>query len=353
MVDDLRTTMERVGDRFNLGEYEIEAYLAVLEHGQLTASDIADRTDIPQPRVYDTVRSLSDRGLVELRESRPMKIVAVDPEDAFGSIQTSLSELVSELEARYTAPARDTEAVTLVKSRSTILRYIEEIVESAEYELVLSLTPDLLRRFRDDLARQIDSGVSIDLLVTPASRAPDPAEFDYLDVATVARARRGITTPVLAVADGDYSIYATQDALRDDRDRYGVIFNRSALGFLVSGFFGTVLWTTAETLDADGKRRPFPRRYASIRRAVKDVRELEGPFYASVSGRDVETGEAIIVEGRVETYTFEESEEVASFVVETDDGPVDVGGLVAALESVEAQEILLGRDGVPDRTSLD
>jgi sugar-specific transcriptional regulator TrmB len=353
MVDDLRTTMERVGDRFNLGEYEIEAYLAVLEHGQLTASEIADRTDIPQPRVYDTVRSLSDRGLVELRESRPMKVVAVDPDDAFGSIQSSLDELVTELEARYTAPARDTEAVTLVKSRSTILRYVEEIIETAEYELVLSLTPDLLRRFRDDLAAQIDDGVSIDLLVTPASRAPDPTEFDYLDVATVARARRGITTPVLAVADGDYSIYATQDALRDDRDRYGVIFNRSALGFLVSGFFGTVLWTTAETLATDGKRRPFPRRYASIRRAVKDVRELEGPFYASVSGRDVESGETVVVEGRVETYTFEDTEEVASFVIETEDGPIDVGGLVAALESVEAQEILLGRDGVPDRSAFE
>jgi sugar-specific transcriptional regulator TrmB len=353
MVDDLRTTMEHVGDRFNLGEYEIEAYLAVLEHGQLTASEIADRTDIPQPRVYDTVRSLSDRGLVELRESRPMKVVAIHPDDAFGSIQSSLDELVTELGARYTAPARDTEAVTLVKSRSTILRYIEEIIETAEYELVLSLTPELLRRFRDDLAGQIDDGVSIDLLVTPASRAPSPEEFDYLDVATVARARRGITTPVLAVADGDYSIYATQDALRDDRDRYGVIFNRSALGFLISGFFGTVLWTTAETLASDGKKRPFPRRYASIRRAVKDIRELDGPFYASVSGRDVETGDAIVVEGRVETFTFEDTEEVASFIVETDDGPVDVGGLVAALESVEAQEILLGRNGVPDRDSLD
>ena len=65
MTDDLRTTLEAVGERFNLGEYEIEAYLAVLDHGELTASAIADRTEIPQPRVYDTVRSLSDRGLVE------------------------------------------------------------------------------------------------------------------------------------------------------------------------------------------------------------------------------------------------------------------------------------------------
>jgi sugar-specific transcriptional regulator TrmB len=349
MADELRSTMERVGERFNLGEYEIDAYLAVLEHGQLTASEIADSTDIPQPRVYDTVRSLSDRGLVELRESRPMKVVAVDPKDAFGDIRTSLTEMVEELEARYTAPARDTEAVSLVKSRSTILRYIEEVIDSAEFELVLSLTPDLLRRFREDLSAAIDDGVSIDLLVAPASRAPDPTEFDYLDVCTIARARRGITTPVLAVADGEYSIYATQDALRDDRDRYGVIFNRSALGFLVSGFFGTVLWTTAETLAADGKARPFPRRYASIRRAVKDIRESEGEFYATVEGRDVETGATIVIEGKVLETAFEDTEEVASLVVETEDGPVDVGGLVAALEDIEGQEILIGRDEPPTR----
>ena len=353
MTDDLRTTLEQIGDRFNLGEYEIEAYLAVLEHGELTASEIADRTESPQPRVYDTVRSLSDRGLVELRESRPMKIVAVAPEDALDGVKQSLDDLVSELEARYTAPARDTEAVSLVKSRSTILRYIEEIIDGAEYELVLSLTPDLLRRFHEELSVAIDDGVSIDLLVTPAARAPDPAEFDYLEVATIARARRGITTPVLAVADGNYSIYATQDALRDDRERYGVIFNRSALGFLVSGFFGTVLWSTAETLAADGKRRPFPRRYASIRRAVKDVRELDGPFYASITGRDTETGDPVLIEGKVETTTFEETEEVASLRLETDDGVLEVGGLVAALEDVESQEIILGRDGIPDRDSFE
>jgi sugar-specific transcriptional regulator TrmB len=350
MPDDLRSTIERVGDRFNLGEYEIDAYLAVLEHGQLTASEIADRTDIPQPRVYDTVRSLSDRGLVELRESRPMKIVAVDPDEAFDDVQTSLEDLVSELGARYTAPARETEAVSLVKSRSTILRYVEEIIEAAEYELVLSVTPDLLRRFREDLSAAVDRGVSIDLLVTPASRAPHPDEFDYAAVATTTRARRGITTPVLAVADGEYSIYATQDALRDDRDRYGVIFNRSALGFLVSGFFGTVLWTTAELVATDGTNRPFPRRYASIRRAVKDLRDLDGEFYASVTGRDIETGEPVVVEGRIAETAFESSEEVASLVVGTEDGDrVEVGGLVAALEDVEGQEILVGRGSVPER----
>jgi len=349
MTDELRTTLDRVGDRFHLGEYEIDAYLAVLEHGELTASDIADRTDIPQPRVYDTVRSLADRGLVELRESRPMKIVAVDPEDAFDGLQTSFTEMVDELEARYTAPTRETEAVSLVKSRSTILRYLEEVITNAEYELAVSLTPDLLRRFSEQLRAQVAAGVSVDLLVTPASQAPDPAEFDYRAVATDARARRGITSPVLAVGDGEYSVYATQDALRDDRERYGVIFNRSALGFLVSGFFGTVLWTTAEVLTTGSTDRQFPRRYASIRRAIKDIRELQTEtFYATVDGRDIETGESVTVRGRVVDVSFEDTEEVASLVVETPDGRVEIGGRVAALEDIEGQVIAIGRDAPPE-----
>lgn len=63
----------------------------------------------------------------------------------------------------------------------------------------------------------------------------------------------------------------------------------------------------------------------------------------------METGDAIVVEGRVIETAFEDTEEVASLHIETDEGVVEVGGLVAALEDVEGQEILLGRDEVPDR----
>ena len=347
--DELRTTMEHVGERFDLGDYEMEAYLTVLEQGQLTASEIADRTSIPQPRVYDTVRSLSDRGLVELRESRPMKIVAIDPEEAFEGIQSSLSDLVTELEERYSAPAHETEAASLVKSRSTILRYFKEVIREAEYELSLALTPDLLERFEAELAAATEDGVSIELIVAPARSAPDPSAFDYGQIATSARGRRGITTPIIAVADGVYSIYGTQDALRDDRDRYAVIFDRSALGFLVSGFFGTVLWTTAEhRLLDDGDDRPFPRRYASIRRCVKELVELDDEYYATITGRDIETGDSRTVRGKVAEVAFEASEQIASLSVETEEGTVSIGGRVAALEQVEAHEIRIGRERPPE-----
>ncbi|WP_336002163.1 HTH-type sugar sensing transcriptional regulator TrmB [Halorientalis halophila] len=347
MSEDLHAALSRVADRFDFGEYEATAYLTIVEHGQLTAAEIAERTDIPQPRVYDTVRDLADLGLVELQESRPMRVLAVDPETAFADFQSSLDDLVDDLSARYTAPARDTEAVSLIKSRSTILRYLEEIVGAAEYELILSLDTELLDRFADDLRAKHEDGVAIELLLSPAADVPPADEFDYLDIATTVRARRGITTPVVAVADGNYSIYATQDALQGDRDRYGVIFNRSELGFLVSGFLNTVLWTTAETVTEGDDDRPFPRRYATIRRCISDLRGAEGDFYASIEGRDVVTGDEAVIEGPIDQAAFGAGRETATLLVETEDGPVEVGGQVAALEDVEAHEIRIGEGSPP------
>ena len=346
--DDLQGSLAEVGSRFDFGEYEIEAYLAVLEHGRLTASEIAERTDIPQPRVYDTVRSLSENGLVELRESRPMQVLAVDPEEAFSDVQSTLSTLVGDLSERYSRPTRDSEAVSLVKSRQTVLRYIEEVIATAEYELVLSLTPDLLARYEEQLAERRDAGVTIELLLAPAADVPAPAEYDYAGVATEVRARRGVTTPVVAVGDGTYSVYTTREGLQADGDRYGVIFNRSELGFLVSGFLNTVVWTSATTLADTRNGRPFPRRYATVRRCVEDLDGDDGRFHATVRGRDIETGERRTVDGAVVDVSVGTNRETAAITLETDDGRVDIGGQVAALEDIEAYEIAVDREAPPE-----
>jgi len=345
--EELSGDLERLGERFDFGEYETDAYLAVLEHGTLTASEIADLTDIPQPRVYDTVRSLADSGFVELRDSRPLEVLATDPTEAFGNVRTTLDDLIEGLEYRYTAPSRDAEAVSLVTSRRTILRYVEDVIASAEYELVLSLTPDLLGRFESELAAKQDEGVTTELLLSPSTDVPDPDRFEYTRVATVTRARRGVTTPLVAVADGTYSVYTTRAALRSRGDDYGVIFNRSELGFLVLGLLNTVVWPSATTLAESRRERPFPRRYATIRRCVRDIESGDGRFYASVRGRDVETGTFRTVEGAVVDISATVDRGTAAITLDTGDGTLDIGGQAAALEDIEAYELVIGRDGPP------
>jgi sugar-specific transcriptional regulator TrmB len=348
---DLPDHLAAFGERFDFGDYEVEAYLAVLRHGKLTASEIAEETDIPQPRVYDTVRSLADNGFVELRDSRPLEVLAIDPEETFDDVRTTLDALVDDLERAYTAPSREAEAVSLVTSRQTILRYLEDVITSAEYELVLSLTPDLLGRFEDKLRAQQEAGVTIELLLSPTADVPDADEFDYASVATVTRVRRGLTTPVVAVADGAYSVYTTRTALASD-DHYGVIFNRSELGFLVLGFLNTVIWPSSTTLVEQETARPYPRRYATIRRCVRDIADGDGEFYASVRGRDVETGEFRTVEGEVVDMGVTTARETAAITLVVDGERVDVGGQAAALEDIEAYELVVARDAPPGLDSV-
>lgn len=347
MTDELRTSLRRVAEVFDFGEYEVQAYLTVLEHGEMTAAEVASEAGIPQPRVYDTVRDLAANGFLEVRESRPMTVSAVDPEEAFGDVRSSLDDLVDDLKDRYTAPSREAEAVTLVKSRSTIRRYLRAVIEDADYELVLSLTPDLVARFEDDLQAARKRGVDVDLLVSPAAEVPDPDEYDFAAIASRTRTRRGVTTPVVAVADGTYSVYATREALRDDRDRYGVVFDRSELGFLVSGFLTTVVQPTAQTVVVADDEREWPRQYASVRRCIDDLADVDGPLYATVRGRDVETGDPRHVSGELVEFSVSAELDRAALTIETDDGLVDVGGQLAALEDVEAHEVRIGLESPP------
>ena len=347
MDDNMYRQLEAVGAQFDFGEYEAKAYVTILEHGSLTAPEVAEETDIPQPRVYDTVRSLADSGLIELHESRPMRAIAVDPETAFTDIRSTLDDVVSDLSDRFRAPARDAEAVSFVTSRQTIRRYLEEVISTAEYELVISLTPSLLSRYEEELTERREAGVTIELMVAPAVDIPDPGEYDYTRVATTARARRGVTTPVVAVADGRYSVYTPNDALDAGGESYGVIFNRSELGFLVSAFLNTVVWGSSKLLAEAGDDRPFPRRYATMRRCVQDLVDTTGQLYATVEGRDVETAEWVTVSGPVVDVSVSTNRETAAVTVETDDGRVAVGGQLAALEDVEAYEIAVGRGEPP------
>lgn len=338
---ELRDLFREVGETLDFGEYELDAYLAVLEGGELSPSEVTQRTGVPQTRVYDTVRELEARGLVEIREGRPMKVVAVNPGEALGDLDDAVEDLLGSLSERYAAPAWGAEAASLVRSRRSILRYVAEVVDAADYELVLSVTPDLLDRFEDRLRERRADGVDVTLLVFPASEAPLPGEYDYASVASHAGLRRGVTTPVVAVADGAYSVYATREALADDG--YGVIFQQSMLGFLVYGFFSTMLVTTARPVHDAGADRPLPRRYASIRRCISDLRDGDDDYRVTVEGRDVRTGDPRTVEGPVTHTTLDDGGGVACLTVAAPEGEVTVGGRVAALEDVEAHTVVVER----------
>ncbi|MFZ2070912.1 MAG: helix-turn-helix domain-containing protein [Halobacteriota archaeon] len=78
--------VKRLLKELGLSNYEIEAYLKVVELGIAEASVICKATKIPFGRVYQELNSLAARGLIEVQNTRPKRYIARKPRLAFKTL---------------------------------------------------------------------------------------------------------------------------------------------------------------------------------------------------------------------------------------------------------------------------
>jgi sugar-specific transcriptional regulator TrmB len=94
-----------------LKEYEARFFLALTRLPTGTAKEISEISAVPRTRVYDAVRALEARGLVEVQHTSPKKFRAVPIEEATETVRqqfdTQIDTLKSHLEALDSQPETD------------------------------------------------------------------------------------------------------------------------------------------------------------------------------------------------------------------------------------------------------
>ena len=139
---ELKALLKELG----LNKYEVNAYLTLIKQGPLTAGELASLSKVPQPRVYDVVRSLMSKGFVAITSDRPKKVVPIDPEKVLNSMEQNyvrkLETAKKELKAIYT-PYESSREVIIVKSKAVLENYIKEAIKNAKYHLSIAI-PNLL-----------------------------------------------------------------------------------------------------------------------------------------------------------------------------------------------------------------
>ncbi|MFB6191045.1 MAG: TrmB family transcriptional regulator [Candidatus Nanohaloarchaea archaeon] len=63
-----------------LTEYEARVYVALLRYGSMEGPAVAEKAEVPKTRVYDSLRSLAEKGLASKVQERPMKFSPIEPE---------------------------------------------------------------------------------------------------------------------------------------------------------------------------------------------------------------------------------------------------------------------------------
>ncbi|WP_436908943.1 TrmB family transcriptional regulator [Halosimplex marinum] len=172
-MDDISKTDEAIELLQGLGlkEYEAKAFVALTRLPQATAKEISDVSEVPRTRVYDAVRVLETKGLVEIQHANPQQFRAVGIDEAAETLREeyeaktdSLREALDGIE-----PASDTDGVDSthevwsLTGRTAIGNRTRQLLGEADEEAVLILGSEAVatESLFDSLASAEDRGASV------------------------------------------------------------------------------------------------------------------------------------------------------------------------------------------------
>jgi HTH-type transcriptional regulator, sugar sensing transcriptional regulator len=94
--------------QLGFSQYEARTYVGLLMSDGATGYSVANETGVPQPKVYETLRRLVDRGAAMLTGERPARYAAVAPDVLLNKLEREFAAKVEAARLSLeTLPARD------------------------------------------------------------------------------------------------------------------------------------------------------------------------------------------------------------------------------------------------------
>ncbi|AZH26409.1 TrmB family transcriptional regulator [Haloplanus aerogenes] len=156
---------------FGLKEYEAGCFVALSRRPQGTAKDISETSEVPRTRVYDAIRVLEAKGLVEIQHSNPKQFRAVPIDEAIETLRTEyeeraekLRQVLDGLEPEQPAGEIDvTHEVWALSSTPGIESRVQQLIDEAEEEIIIVVgdAEILTEKLIDHLADAVDRGVNV------------------------------------------------------------------------------------------------------------------------------------------------------------------------------------------------
>ena len=192
---------------FGLNLYEVRIWTALLSRGVSTAGELSDIGNVPRSRAYDVLESLEKKGFVVMKLGKPIKYIAVEPDEVVERSKKLLitianekvkklgdlkgTDVLNELTTLHKQGIQFVEPTDLsgaLRGRHNIYTHLETMVKGAEKSLVLvTSAKGLMRKFevlKPEFEKLKKKGVQIRVASNLAKDNPKVAK-DLLKYAEV------------------------------------------------------------------------------------------------------------------------------------------------------------------------
>ena len=157
--------LSRLRKIFDLNLYEAKIWTALLSRGVSTAGELSNISDVPRSRTYDILESLEKKGFILMKIGKPIKFVALKPEEVVERVKKNLiinaneksrrleqlkgDEVLDELTSLFTNGVKFVEPSDLsgsLRGRQNMYNHLDMIVRGAEKTITIITTSEGLNR---------------------------------------------------------------------------------------------------------------------------------------------------------------------------------------------------------------
>lgn len=199
--------LSRLRKIFDLNLYEVKVWTALLSRGTSTAGELSSIGDVPRSRTYDILESLEKKGFIVMKLGKPIKFVALKPEEVIERVKKNLvtdakekskrleklkgEEVLEELNTLFSDGVKYVEPSELsgsLKGRQNIYNHLDMLVRDAEKTITLVTTTEGLNRKLEVLMPSLEKakkrGVKI-RIAAPITKENKKVAKDFQKVAEV------------------------------------------------------------------------------------------------------------------------------------------------------------------------
>jgi sugar-specific transcriptional regulator TrmB len=200
--------LSRLRKIFDLNLYEVKVWASLLSRGVSTAGELSSISDVPRSRTYDILESLEKKGFIVMKLGKPIKFVALKPEEVVERVKKNLvrdaqekskrleklkdEDILRELTGLFSEGSKFVEPGDLsgsLKGRQNVYNHLDMLIREAERTITIVTTAPGLNRKLEALMSSLDKARKRGVKVRIAAPIDESNKKVAKDLSRVAEVR--------------------------------------------------------------------------------------------------------------------------------------------------------------------
>lgn len=148
-----------------LTEYEVKAYLALLEEYPLNGYGLSKKSSVPRSRIYEVLDSLKSKGYVfENQSGKTSTYSPIDPKIVITRAKKNFSNTIQSVDS-YTEKIfnklEEDNQLKIIIGKKEIIQLVKSLIENSKSRIAVSIWDEELMEIKEELKDAEKRGVSI------------------------------------------------------------------------------------------------------------------------------------------------------------------------------------------------